>query len=174
MKFEVVDKVPFPLEEVYGTMRDKLIDLVPYLPDIKKIDCLERSETPDGVIKITNKWFAENRIPKAVQSLIKPEQLGWTDYAEWKASNHSVKYRLVMIFLSEYVDVRGENFFTGNERETQVRLTGELKLDLAKHPLIPRLLASVITGQVENLVLELIKPNLVKVNRGIEKHLGKR
>ncbi len=78
-----------------------------------------------------------------------------------------------MIFLSEYIDVHGRNYFTAEGDGTKVKLTGELNLDLARHPMIPKFLAKSITGQVEKLVLALVKPNLVKVNRGVEKHLGK-
>ena len=98
--------------------------------------------------------------------------MGWIDYAEWDDSRHAVKYRLEMMFFKEYIDVQGENVFSANGENSQIHLSGDLRLDLAKHPMIPRFVAKSITKQVEKLVLALIKPNLVKVNRGIEKHLA--
>jgi len=172
MKFEVVDHVPFALEEVYSTMRDKLIDLVPFLPDVKKIELVERKELDNGNVKIVNNWFAEDKIPKALKSLIKADELGWVDHAEWEEANKTVHWNLEMMFFKEYVTVRGTNKFTGDNDSTTVTLAGDLELDLAKHPMVPRLLAKSITKQVEKIVLMLIKPNLVKVNRGIEKHLS--
>ncbi len=172
MKFEVIDHVPYPLKDVYATMRDKMPDLVPYLPDVKKIDCKKYEDKGDGKVSIVNHWYSEDKIPGGLKKFIKAEELGWVDYAEWDESTMSVRYRLEMMFFTEYVDVHGENFFTGDEKETTVKLSGELNLDLAKHPMIPKFLAKSITSQVEKVVLALIKPNLVKVNRGIEKHLA--
>ena len=173
MEFKVVDKVPFALEDVYTTMRDKLVDLVPFLPDIKKIELVERQELDNGKVKIINNWYAEDKIPKAVKSLIKTDQIGWVDYAEWDDSTKTVSWNLEMMFFKDYVTVKGTNTFTGDENSTTVTLKGDLSLDLAKHPMIPKLLAKSITKQVEKVVLALVKPNLVKVNRGIEKHLAK-
>lgn len=172
MKFEVIDQVNFPLEDVYTCMRDKMTDLVPYLPDVKEIKCIEYENLGDGKVRIVNHWFAEDKIPGALKKFIKPEQLGWIDYAEWDDSRHAVKYRLEMMFFKEYIDVQGENVFSANGENSQIHLSGDLRLDLAKHPMIPRFVAKSITKQVEKLVLALIKPNLVKVNRGIEKHLA--
>jgi hypothetical protein len=171
MKFEVIDTLPHPVGRVYQTLRDKLVDLVPYLPDVKSIECISREDLPDGRTKMVNHWHAEDKIPAALKSFIKPEQLGWIDHAEWDAKSFSVNWRLEMMFFKEYVDVHGHNTFTEENGKTTFTLRGELNLDLAKHPMVPRLLARTITGQVEKLVLALVKPNLVKVNRGVEKHL---
>ncbi len=174
MFFEVIDNVPFPLEDVYATMREKLPDLVPYLLDIKDIQCIERTDLDENRVRIINHWYAKDKIPAALKKFVSEDQLGWIDHAEWDLSQKTVKWRLEMMFFKEYVDVSGINYFTGDEKNTQVRLTGDLKLDLARHPIIPRFLAGSITKQVEKVVLALIKPNLVKVNRGIEKHLAER
>ncbi len=171
MHFEVIDHLPFPLKDVFTTMRDKLPELVPHLPDVRKIECVERTELGPGKLRLVNHWYAEDKIPGTLKKFISADQLGWIDYAEWDDATMSVSYRLEMMFFREYVDVRGKNTFAGDDKESTVTLNGDLNLDLAKHPMIPRLLARTITGQVEKLVLALIKPNLVKVNRGIEKHL---
>lgn len=172
MNFEVIDKVPYPLDDVFTTMRDKLVDLVPFLPDVKNIELVERKDLENGNVKIVNNWYAEDNIPKALKSLIKAEQLGWVDYAEWDTEKKKVYWNLEMMFFKEYVTVKGENTFTGDDKTTTITLSGDLSLDLAKHPMVPKLLAKSITKQVEKVVLALVKPNLVKVNRGIEKHLS--
>lgn len=172
MFFEVVDHVPYSLDIVYSTMRDKLPELAPYLPDVKSIECIERQDLGCGGLKLVNHWRAEDKIPGVLKKFISADQLGWIDHAEWDDGKMSVKWRLEMMFFKEYVDVHGENFFTGDDGNTTVRLTGNLNLHLSRHPLIPKLLAKSFTKQVERFVLALIKPNLVKVNRGIEKHLA--
>ena len=126
-----------------------------------------------GVCGWSSRWTAENRIPKLFRAFIKPEQLGWLNYAEWNDATRSVRYRLEMLFFKEYVDVNGEDFFSSaSDGGCEVRLTGKLLVDLTKHPAVPRLLAKNMQSAAERLVRSLIKPNLAKVNRGIEQHLA--
>jgi len=40
MKLDVSVEIPFPREQVYATYRDKLPDLVPYLPNVRGISGL--------------------------------------------------------------------------------------------------------------------------------------
>lgn len=173
MDYQVIDYVHFPLDLVYPTMRDKLPELVPYLPDVKSITMQEREVLGEGRLRLVSRWMAENRIPLVFRAFIKPEQLGWLNEAEWNDATHSVRYRLEMLFFQEYVDVRGEDFFSpASDGGCEVRLTGRLCIDLAKHPAVPRLLAKQLQSTAERLVRSLIKPNLAKINRGIEQHLA--
>ena len=172
MRFEVVDQVKYPLDVVFSTMRDHLVDLVPHMPDIASIEETEREGSGDGRIRLVNHWRAENRIPKVVQKFIKPEQLGWIDRAEWNDVEKVVRWTLEPHFFTNYVDVKGANFFSGDDSQTTIKLTGELIVDLSKHPKVPRLLAKSVGGSVEKFVLALVKPNLMKVNRGLEAYLA--
>ncbi len=94
MQFEVIDQVPFALDDVFSTMRDKLPELIEYLPDVKSISCDEREELPGNKLKLVNRWMLENRIPKALSKFIKPEQLGYIDHAQWDNDGYFVDYRL--------------------------------------------------------------------------------
>lgn len=173
MDYQVIGYVHFPLYLVYPTMRDKLPELVPYLPDIKSITVEECEVLGEGRLRLVSRWTAENRVPKFARAFIKPQQLGWLNYAEWNDATRSVRYRLEMLFFKDYVDVNGEDFFSSSsDGGCDVRLTGKLLVDLTKHPAVPRLLAKNMQSAVERLVRSLIKPNLAKVNRGIEQHLA--
>lgn len=171
MEFEVHDRVPYPVEAVIHAMRDRIAELVPYMPDIESVKEEERTSTGPGRFKLRNRWMAKDRIPTVARSLIDPKSLGWIDHAEWDGTG--VRWRLEMLFMTEYVSVTGETRFSDDGRgATLVHLKGDLKLDIAKHPSIPRLLSGTITKGVEQLVISLVKPNLLNVNRGIEKLLA--
>lgn len=173
MNYQVVDYVPFPLDLVYATMRDQMPELVPYLPDIKSITVQEREETAAGRLRVVSRWTAENRIPLFARTFLKPEQLSWLNHAEWNDATHSVRYHLEMLFFKEYVDVNGEDFFCcAPDGGCEVRLSGNLRIDLTRHRAVPRLLTKTMQSAAERLVRSLIQPNLAKVNRGIERYLA--
>jgi hypothetical protein len=173
MDYQVNDCLQFPVDSVYPAMRDRLTELVPYLPDIKSITVEEREVLGEGHLHVVSRWMAENRIPRLLRSFIKPEQLGWLNYADWNDATHSVSYRLEMLFFKEYIQVNGEDFYSStSDGGCEVRLRGKLHLDLSKHPAVPRLLAKSLQSAIERLVRSLIKPNLSKVNRGVEQLLS--
>ena len=78
MKLEAVATLSFPRPLVFSTYRDRLPQLVPHLPNVEKIEVLEREEAPGGeagVVRLLNLWFAKADVPKVAQSVIKPEML---------------------------------------------------------------------------------------------------
>ena len=48
MKLEADARIAFPRELVFSTYRDRLPQLVPFLPDVKSIVVQERTDAPDG------------------------------------------------------------------------------------------------------------------------------
>lgn len=170
MDFQVEERVKYNLDLVFSTIRDKLPELVPYLPNVKKIEVLDRKKTKDTVI-LTNKWYADFSIPKAVQKIIKIEEVTWVDYAKWNEKEHTCEWRIEPVFFKEYVDVKGVNYYSEENKETIIKLTGEINIDVSKHPLVPRLLAGVVNREITGIVINGIKPNLVSLVEGVRKFL---
>jgi hypothetical protein len=172
MRIDVDSRIPFPCPLVFETYRDHLPELVPYLPNVKSIEAVERKEE-GGLIKQKNLWWAKGEIPKAAQSVLKPEMLSWFDFAEWDPASHSNTWRIEMRTMKEVVDCHGHNTFEAVDANTTVfHLRGELNLDLRKVPGVPRFLAGTITPTVEKFIVGLLKPNMTEVARGIEKYLA--
>jgi hypothetical protein len=53
MKLEADAKIAFPRELVYSTYRDRLHELVPFLPDVKGITVTTRTDEPGGKSGVT-------------------------------------------------------------------------------------------------------------------------
>jgi len=173
MDFEIEEKVKFGRELVFTTIRDKLAELVPYLPNVKKIEVLERKKTK-GVIQLTNKWYADYKIPALVRKVIKVDELSWTDYAKWYDDDYTCEWRIEPVVFKDYVKAEGKNFFIEKGDETIVKLTGHIEIDVSSHPLVPRLLAGTVNKEITGIVLMGIKPNLVSLIEGLRKYLSKK
>lgn len=172
-EIKIEDEVKYGREEVFTTFRDKLTELIPYLPDVKTIEVKERDEVSEDTLKVVNLWKAEpSEVPRAAQPFIKPEMLQWTDYATWHNDTWSCDWEMEVGFLSEAVTCKGTTLYTENgEGKTKVAITGELTVDARKIPGIPRLVAGKVGGVIESFVVRLITPNLTQVNRGLEEYL---
>ncbi|MBI2058367.1 MAG: hypothetical protein HYT87_01215 [Nitrospirae bacterium] len=171
MKFSIEDEIHHPFESVYPTYRDKLVSLVPYLPDVKSIEILEK-ERKGKRLRLVNRWTARTQVPGVVRKIIGLDQVMWLDHADWDDDAHRVAWRFEIPGLDDYVQASGKNEFFDEKGKTKVCLSGEFTIDATKHPRVPRLLARTIQPQVEKFIFVLIKPNLLAVNRGLEKLLS--
>jgi hypothetical protein len=170
MKIQADAKLPFPRELVYRTYRDKLPQMVQYLPNVKNIEVLEQK--PEGsTLHIKNLWWAKAEIPKIAQSFIKPEMLSWFDFADWHEDRFATGWRIQLRVLEKAVSCAGENQFEAVGDTTIIHIRGELSFDLREVPGVPRFLAGSIGPTVEKFVVGQITPNLLEVSKGIEQYL---
>jgi hypothetical protein len=172
MKIYVEDVINYPQQEVYRIQRDEMSNLADHLPNIERIDVLEREELEGGV-RIVNLWkAAKTEVPLVARKFIKPEMLSWKDYARWHDETFSCQWKLEMNFFSDQVKVSGKTTFEKlDDGRVRSVIDGELEVEVHKIPGVPKLLARKFRPEVEKFVIKLITPNLKGVNRGIEKYL---
>ncbi len=170
MRIVADDRVPFPREVVYRTYRDRLVELVPFLPNVREIEVRERKDEDDAV-RLVNVWHAKAEIPAVARSVLRPEMLAWTDRAVWREAEWTTEWRIETHAFTEAVTCAGRNEFVAQGDATVIRIRGDLRIDLRQVRAVPRLLAGTIGPVVEKFVVAMITPNLSKVSRGIEKLL---
>ena len=72
MELNADARIAFDRETVYKTYRDDLPQLVPYLPDIKRIVTESREEQTDNdvtLLRLVNRWEAKAEIPSLLRGL---------------------------------------------------------------------------------------------------------
>jgi len=161
----------WPRKLVYETYRDRLAELVPYLPNIEGITVLS-SERDGSDLHLLNEWKGKGDIPRVARSIIKPEMLKWKDFADWHDDEWCVDWRMELAFLNEVVETHGRNRFVeiGDDR-TRLEIRGILDIDGTRIPGVPRLVGRKIAPQIEKFVVSMIKPNLVKTADGVQRFL---
>jgi hypothetical protein len=70
-------KIPFPRSLVYATYRDKLVELVPYMPNVRQITLLSRRQAGSNIYTV-NEWYGGSEIPAAARVLLSEDMLSWT------------------------------------------------------------------------------------------------
>jgi hypothetical protein len=171
VKLEVSVEIPYPREKVFTTYRDKLPDLVPFLPNVRGITVVSRDEE-GPVIKLLNHWKGGGDIPSIVRKFLSENLLEWDDYATWRQESFTTEWRTVVPAFKEAVRAEGTNRFDdlGGTR-TRLVIAGDLEVDARKIKGVPGLLAGTIGPAVEKFLVGSIKPNLIAVSKGVEKYL---
>ncbi len=169
MKLHVESFLPFPRELVYRTYRDRLVELVPFLPNIRRIEVTSRrDEAP--VAHVVNVWHGGGDVPKMARAVLSENMLSWTDHATWDESRWTCAWRMEAHSFKEAVHAAGVNEFRDDKGGTTLAIDGDLTIDGKKLP-IPRLLASTVGPAVEKFLGAMIQPNLTEVARGVARFL---
>ena len=163
--------IPFPRPLVYATYRDKLVDLLPYLPNIRGIDIKERREE-DGVVHLVNVWHGGGEIPTVARAFMSASMLSWTDIAAWRAVAMETDWRVEPHSFQEAVTSRGVNRFTETAAGTCLEIRGDLSIDGHKIRGVPRLVAGKVGRAVEDFLVKLVRQNLLDVSAGVSRYLA--
>src|SRR4051794_424882 len=164
-------KILFPRPLVFEVYRDKLHELVPYLPNVLGIDVKSRQEDA-GVVKLVNIWHGGGEIPAAARAFLSEAMLSWTDRATWLADGTGCEWNIETHAFTEAVTCKGKNLYIEDgPSSTRVEIRGELSIDAKKIKGVPRLLAGTVARAVEEFLVSKIRPNLIEVSQGVARYL---
>ena len=161
MKINASDELPLPAEEVFGLIRDRMPELVPFLHDIEGITVTERVEEGDTV-RIVNLWQGSlNKVPGPVMKFVKPELASWNDHAVWTTSDRTARWRLEPRVGTKVFECHGTTKIVEVSDETcRLVLDIDLEIHPERIPGVPRILARRFRGKVESMIAGLLTPNM--------------
>lgn len=162
--------IPFPRPLVYTTYRDKLTELVPYLPNVQRIEVKSHHKV-DGLTHLVNEWHGSGEIPALARAVVSEAMLSWTDYAIWNDPEFTTEWRIETHAFTEAVRCVGKNRFLENGSSTLVESLGELTIDPKQIPGVPQFLARRVVKIVETFLSQRIEPNLLQVSEGVRRYL---
>lgn len=170
MKLNGRSKLSFPRDVVFRAYRDRLPEVVPFLPNVRAIDVQSRHE--DGPrTRLLNVWHAKGEIPSVAQKYVKPEMLAWTDHAEWDESALACTWNIETHALPGVVECEGRTLFHAEaDGGTTMEIDGELYIHMENAP-VPRLLGATFRPLLERIIVTALTPNLIKVGDAVEKFL---
>ena len=170
MRIRSESLISHPIDVVFGAYRDRLPEMVSYLPDVQEIVVVKREDKGERV-RLHNEWIADRDVPTFARSFIKPEMLRWDDFAEWHETELRCRWMLRLRVFSDAFSCSGTTSFRVDGSGTRVMLDGELNLDLNKIRGIPKLMARTMGSKVESFVVGLITPNLERTNVALQSFL---
>jgi hypothetical protein len=167
-------RIPFPREIVFAVYRDEMLDLLPYLPNVRSIEIKSRKEE-GNVVEFVNEWRGGGDIPAAVRAVLSEAVLAWTDYATWRTDAMCCDWRTETHAFTEAVTCKGCNRFVADgEGKTLLEIRGSLEIDAKKIRAVPSFLAGKVGRAVEEFLVGKIQSNLVETAKGLAKYLEER
>lgn len=172
-EIKVVEQVSFEREKFFDAFRDKAGELHHHLPDIDKIETLEREEIDDNTMKVVNYWKANGeQLPKALRMVIKPDMMSWKEHATYKKNEWRSDWKIEMEFLKEAISCEGTiSFEDKGNNSTEVVISGDLKIDATKIPGVPKIGAGKIGKTAEGFAVPMITTNLSQYIKAVNSYM---
>ena len=162
--------LPFPRSLVFTTYRDRLPELVPYMPNIQGITIKSRQERGEHIEQV-NEWQGGGDVPAAARSILDESMLSWTEHALWDETNFTTAWKIETHAYTEAVLCKGNNRFLEKDQGTLITSEGELSIDSNKIKNVPSFIAKMVSGVVEDFLGKKIEPNLVQMGEGVHRYL---
>lgn len=172
MKLEADARIPFDRVAVFRAYRDHLLDLLPFLPNVRSIEVKQRTNV-GAVSKIVNIWHGGGEIPAAARAILSDAMLSWTDDATWDENALTCEWRIETHAFTEAVHCGGRNTFRDDNGNTLLEIRGDISIDAKKIKGVPGFMAGSIGRTVEQVLISKIQPNLVETARGLRTYLEK-
>ncbi len=163
--------VPFARPLVYATFRDRLVELVPYLPSVKSIQLKSRQEK-DDIIEIVNEWQGKSNIPQLVRPWLSEDLLKWTEYNIWNGSDFSLDWKISTHVFTDAVHCSGKNNFRIQGGATLIESEGKLEIEPKLLRGIPLMMRGSVASIVEQILSRQIEPNLLLLSQGVSEYLN--
>jgi hypothetical protein len=165
----------FPRPVVFAAYRDELVELLPFLPNVRAIEVKSRAhDDATGLVNLVNEWRGGGEIPAVARAFVSEAMLSWTDRATWDEGKWTCAWTIETHAFTEAVTCRGTNTFVEEPGGTRLEIRGTLAIDAKKIRGVPGLLAGKVGKAVEEVLVHKIQPNLVEVSAGLAKYLAQR
>src|SRR5262249_21555200 len=130
----------FPRERVFTTYRDRLTDLLQFLPNIRGLVIKKREEREGGDVYLVNEWQGGGEIPRMARSFLSEAMLAWTDHATWKVEASICEWRTDVHAFPGALLCSGYNKFVELPGgQSRIEFRGTLPCDASKIPGVPKL-----------------------------------
>ncbi|MDS3860060.1 hypothetical protein RIF25_04480 [Thermosynechococcaceae cyanobacterium BACA0444] len=162
--------LPFPRPLVYQAYRDHLLELTPYLTNVREIEVKSREEKNPG-LHLVLVWHGGGEIPLAARALLSDAMLSWTDVTDWHDAEFVTDWQIQTHAFTEAVQCLGKNIFIDSDQQTLIKSQGRLTIDPHKIKGVPGFLAGVIAQAVEDYLGQKIEPNFRQLAGAVQQYL---
>ena len=171
MEFAFDATIDHSLHEVLPLLRDRLPEVVPYLPTIARIEIVEREIKESGQLFLVRLWEGNSKmIPPVARPFVTRAMRTWKDFGLWSESEREarIEWRFEPHRFARLFTCDGVNYLEDlGDGTTRVRMTGKLVVHPAHVPGLPEGLAKKLVPTIERFVVGKIRPNLAQVPRAV-------
>lgn len=173
MNFKTISIIKFPVDIAWNTMLHHLPDIAKDVADLESITEVERTNLPEGSVKIESVWKAKPKLPAMVMKYIKPDMLVWTDSATWREKEKIIDWEIRSHHYYDELYCKGATAFEQAMGGKGCKLTfsGELEWKGKVLSMSLGMLDGTLAKAAENILSQMIPSNLRKITEALSKYI---
>jgi 4-hydroxybenzoate polyprenyltransferase len=167
MDLRATASIPFPSAMVFAAFRDDVGELGKYLPGVRSIEVLSRTER-GNLVDTAVAWRMGANVPAFVRSLVVKYAFEWTDYATWDADAQCVEWH------NDGGPIRctaRDAFVSRGHSDTELVLSGTVRVEAAALPAVFGPLRPVIARRIARYVADDMPHSVQRVAAAFTEHL---
>lgn len=172
MNISTDTRIPFPRSLVYATYRDKLVEIVPYLTNVRSLEIKSRYQEGE-ILHSIYEWHGGGEIPHLARAILSENMLSWTEHDRWNETDFTVAWKIETHAFTEAVFCSGKNHFLEDGQTTVIESRGRLVIDPKHIKGFPHFLVGQVSHLVEDVLGQKIQPNLLQMSEGVRLYLEK-
>ena len=165
MLFQYQENIAFPASTVYSALRDRASELVPFLPEVDRIETVERVTQSDGRLRLTNVWQGNSKsAPLAARPFLTKEMMRWRDIATWNDDDRSLHWKFETMHMESLFACEGVNSFeTIDQGRCTFHVSGTIETYPEKVPGVSTSLGRLLAPKADRWLVNLITPNIARL-----------
>lgn len=172
MRIEATETLSHAAQLVFETVRDKTPELVEIMPNIERVEVLERREE-GSTVHLRNRWQgSKSDVPAVIRPFASKDLSAWFDQAAWNSETLTCSWQIESIVGREMFSCEGQTTIRATgDKSCSFELRGELTVDPNKVPGVPRFLGRKIQGPLERFIVGSVSPNLTGIAKAVQRFL---
>lgn len=171
MKLNLTTEVAHERDLVFEVQRDRLPELVRYLPNVESIERVRKEQVGD-VLHLRNEWVgSSDDIPGIIKPMVKPEWLTWSDEAEWDGAAFESRWVTHLRVFPGAITSQGTTRFEEDGSDCLVSVHGEFTIDPTKITMVPPAIAKRVAAAIERFVVSALETNMRRTFQAVEEFI---
>ena len=171
MQFSSRDESKHPRDAVFATQRDRLLEVVPFLSGVERVQQLSREDRSDSVVVVRNEWTGSpSALPILLRPFVPPQVLRWRDETLWDPATWVATWSMEVPALGPAVSIHGTSRFEIVAKGSAVAVQGEFTFHPERLPRAPDM-SPRMTPIFERFVVSLIVPMIRDSSRAVTRFL---
>ncbi|PKN56644.1 MAG: hypothetical protein CVU56_15015 [Deltaproteobacteria bacterium HGW-Deltaproteobacteria-14] len=169
MDFSFRAKIAGPVDRVLVMLRDRLTDLVPFLPTVDAIAEVER-EVDGPRVRIVNAWQGNSHgVPTFARPFVTKAMTAWHDRALWDSDARTITWSFEPNRFQKLYTCSGLNYIRElDDGATELEINGSLIIH-PEHLPLPGPLARKFAPKITSWAVGKVQPNLMLVPQAIQR-----
>jgi len=165
MDFQFDEVIGFSAERVYSALRDRTPELVPYLPEVDRIETVERVTQEDGRLRLTNVWQGNKKsAPFAARPFLTKQMMQWRDVATWDEAERRLHWKFETMHFESLFQCEGTNYFESvDDGSCKLRVTGTLETYPERVPGVSNTMGRRLAPKADRWLINMLMPNISRL-----------